>query len=81
VPFLLHPALALLERQVRHRAAHASLIDGISSLLTGTKPAPRAGAQPLLEPLSDSEIRVLRYPPTNLSTREIANELYAPQTP
>jgi LuxR family maltose regulon positive regulatory protein len=34
------------------------------------------GAQPPLEPLSDSEIRVLRYLPTNLSAREIANELY-----
>jgi LuxR family maltose regulon positive regulatory protein len=32
--------------------------------------------QPPLEPLSDSEIRVLRYLPTNLSGPEIANELY-----
>jgi LuxR family maltose regulon positive regulatory protein len=37
---------------------------------------PPAGAQPPLEPLSESEIRVLRYLPTNLSGREIANELY-----
>jgi LuxR family transcriptional regulator, maltose regulon positive regulatory protein len=75
VPFLLHPAPGLLERHVRYRTAHASLIDEIGSLLTGNKPAP-AGSQPLLEPLSNSEIRVLRYLPTNLSTREIANELY-----
>jgi LuxR family transcriptional regulator, maltose regulon positive regulatory protein len=76
VPFLLHPAPGLLERHARHRTAHPSLIAEIRGLLAGNKPAPPAGAQPLLEPLSDSEIRVLRYLPTNLSTREIANELY-----
>ena len=76
VPFLLHPAPGLLERHARRRTAHASLIAEIRSLLAGSKPAPPTGAQPLLEPLSDSETRVLRYLPTNLSTREIANELY-----
>ena len=77
VPFLLHPAPDLLARHARRRTAHAALIAEIGSLLAGGKPAPPpARAQPLLEPLSDSEIRVLRYLPTNLSTREIANELY-----
>jgi LuxR family maltose regulon positive regulatory protein len=76
VPFLLHTAPGLLARHAQHRTAHASLIAEIRSLLAGNKPAPPAGAQPPLEPLSDSEIRVLRYLPTNLSTREIANELY-----
>ena len=33
-------------------------------------------AQSLREPLSESEMRVLRYLPTNLSAPEIANELY-----
>ena len=77
VPFLLHPAPGLLERQARHGTAHAALIAEIRSLLAGRTPAPPpAAAQPPLEPLSDSEIRVLRYLPTNLSAREIANELY-----
>jgi LuxR family transcriptional regulator, maltose regulon positive regulatory protein len=76
VMFLLYPAPGLLERHARHRTAHASLIAEILSMLAGNKPAPPAGAQPLLEPLSDSETRVLRYLPTNLSAREIANELY-----
>ena len=33
-------------------------------------------AEPLLEPLSEAEIRVLRYLPTNLTVPEIARELY-----
>ena len=75
--FLLHPAPGLLERQARHGTGHAALIAEIRSLLAGRTPAPPpTAAQPPLEPLSDSEIRVLRYLPTNLSAREIANELY-----
>jgi len=46
-------------------------------LLAGrTSAPPTVAAQPPLEPLSDSEIRVLRYLPANLSVREIAIELY-----
>ena len=76
-PFLLHPAPGLLERHARHRTAHAALIAETLSLLAGRTPAPPpGGARPPLEPLSNSEIRVLRYLPTNLSAREIANELY-----
>jgi LuxR family maltose regulon positive regulatory protein len=60
----------------RHRTAHSSLIGEILSVLAGTVPAaPSGGPQPPLEPLSNSEIRVLRYLPTNLSGPEIANEL------
>jgi LuxR family maltose regulon positive regulatory protein len=45
-------------------------------VLTGKVPAsPPGGPQPPLEPLSNSEIRMLRYLPTNLSGPEIANEL------
>jgi len=74
--FLLHPAPVLLEHQARHGSAHAALIAEILSLLAGRTPAPPPAAAPPLEPLSDSEVRVLRYLPTNLSAREIANELY-----
>jgi LuxR family transcriptional regulator, maltose regulon positive regulatory protein len=75
--FLLHPAPGLLERHARHGTAHAALIADILSLLAGRLPAPPpAGPPPPLEPLSDSEIRVLRYLPTNLSGPEIAGELY-----
>jgi LuxR family maltose regulon positive regulatory protein len=77
LPFLLDPAPGLLERHARHRTAHASLLAEILSLLAGRKPAsPPAATQPPLEPLSETEIRVLRYLPTNLSAPEIASELY-----
>jgi LuxR family maltose regulon positive regulatory protein len=74
--FLLHPVPGLLERHARHRTAHAALIGEILSVLAGTAPASTPGGpQPPLEPLSESEIRVLRYLPTNLSGPEIASEL------
>ena len=64
-----------MERHARHRTAHPSLIAEILGLLAGKRTAPQAGLQ-ALEPLSRSEIRVLRYLPTNLSQPEIANELH-----
>jgi LuxR family transcriptional regulator, maltose regulon positive regulatory protein len=76
-PFLFSPAPGLLERQAPQRTAHAALVADILSLLAGNRSAPPpAGPQPPLEPLSDSEIRVLRYLPTNLTGPEIAGELY-----
>jgi LuxR family maltose regulon positive regulatory protein len=75
--FVLHPAPGLLERHARHGTAHAALVADILSLLAGNRSAPSpAGPQPPLEPLSDSELRVLRYLPTNLTGPEIAGELY-----
>ncbi len=75
--FLVHLVPDLLERQARHRTAHASLIAEILSRLAGRKLMPTgAGPPPLPEPLSGSELRVLRYLPTNLTAPEIASELY-----
>jgi LuxR family maltose regulon positive regulatory protein len=75
--FLRYPAPELLERHSRQHTAHAALIADILSLLAGRKLAPQsARPEPMLEPLSDSEIRVLRYLPTNLTGPEIARELY-----
>jgi LuxR family maltose regulon positive regulatory protein len=73
--FLLYPAPDLLERQARLRTTHASLISEILSLLAGHTPA-AVDVQPLGEPLSESELRVLRYLPTNLRAPEIAAELF-----
>ena len=71
--FLMHPVPGLLERQARQRTAHAALIAQILDLLAGNRLAPPP-ARPL-EPLSKSEIRVLRYLPTHLTAPEIATEL------
>jgi LuxR family maltose regulon positive regulatory protein len=74
--FLMYPAPGLLERQARQHTAHAALIAEILGLLAGNKPAPPpAGPRPPLEPLSNSETRVLRYLPTHLTAPEIATEL------
>ena len=77
LPFLLYPAAKLLERHARLRTTHASLMSDILNLLSGHTPAARPNdAEPLSEPLSDSELRVLRYLPTNLQASEIAAELF-----
>jgi LuxR family transcriptional regulator, maltose regulon positive regulatory protein len=74
--FVLHPAPGLLQRQAGQRTAHPALVADILSLLAGRRSAPSpAGPRPPLEPLTDSEIRVLRYLPTNLPAAEIAREL------
>jgi LuxR family transcriptional regulator, maltose regulon positive regulatory protein len=74
-PFLLAPSPGLLDRHAGHRTAHASLLGAIRGMLAGTRPGPPSGLEPLPEPLSSSEIRVLRYLPANLSAPEIAREL------
>ena len=77
LPFLLHPTPDLLERHSRLRSTHASLISEILNLLSGRAPTARpSGAAPLQEPLTESELRVLRYLPTNLRGPEIAAELF-----
>jgi len=77
ISFLLNPAPKLLERHQHRRTAHAALISEILSLLAGRQPAPGArDANRLQEPLSESETRILRYLPTNLSVPEIADQTY-----
>jgi LuxR family transcriptional regulator, maltose regulon positive regulatory protein len=73
--FLLHPAPGLLERQARQRTAHAALIAEILGLLAS--PGGLGGIVPprVTDPLSNAEIRVLRYLPTHLTAPEIAGEL------
>jgi LuxR family maltose regulon positive regulatory protein len=75
--FLLYATPDLLKRQARLGTAHASLISEILNLLAGqTPPASSEEVEPLREPLSESELRVLRYLPTNLRAPEIAAELF-----
>lgn len=73
--FMLYPAPDLLERRARQRTAHAALIAQILDLLAGPGGCGGMASPRLAEPLSQSELRVLRYLPTHLSAPEIASEL------
>jgi LuxR family maltose regulon positive regulatory protein len=78
-PFLVEREVrGLLERHVQRRTAHAHLVRQVLDTLGGSRPRSRAfEAQPrLVEPLSASELRVLRHLPTNLSAPEIGRELF-----
>jgi LuxR family maltose regulon positive regulatory protein len=76
-PFAMTDAAELLETIPRHETAHGALLADIVDLLRG-EPLPSTDREPLSEPdeLSPSELRVLRYLPTNLTRPEIARELY-----
>jgi LuxR family transcriptional regulator, maltose regulon positive regulatory protein len=81
--FLFHPpARELFDRYAPDRGDQAALVTEIRSLLPAEPKlgAPEGALRPadsfrLVDPLSRSEIRVLRYLPTNLSAPEIAREL------
>ena len=76
LPFAMTGSLELLEAMPRHVTAHAGLLSDILDILRGLPAALRhepSRAEP--EQLSPSELRVLRYLPTNLSRPEIASEL------
>jgi LuxR family transcriptional regulator, maltose regulon positive regulatory protein len=76
-PFALTEAAALLDVVPRHETAHAALLADVADVLCGGSAASidRDGL-PQGEELSPSELRVLRYLPTNMTRPEIARELY-----
>ena len=75
-PFLVTPVQDLLDRHTRHRTAHATLLADIRGMFAGSPPARLGEPAAMAEPLSESELRVLRYLPSNLSAPEIAGELF-----
>ncbi len=76
-PFVTTPVRDLLERHPRHGTAHGSLLKEILGVIAGTPASRPAGeATALDEELTDSELRVLRYLPSNLSAPDIGRELY-----
>jgi LuxR family maltose regulon positive regulatory protein len=76
LPFVMTGSGQLLAALPRHETAHAALLTDILDVMHGLSLA-AAGhpVPPLAEELSPSELRVLRYLPTNLSRPEIASEL------
>jgi LuxR family maltose regulon positive regulatory protein len=76
LPFAITGSAGLLEALPPHQTAHAALLADILDLVHGSSLAAKdQSAPPLTEKLSPSELRVLRYLPTNLSRPEIAREL------
>ncbi len=76
LPFAITGSAELLEALPRHETAHAALLADILDVLHGSPlTAADHPAPPLAEELSPTELRVLRFLPTNLSRPEIASEL------
>jgi LuxR family maltose regulon positive regulatory protein len=77
LPFAMTGVRDLLERHPRHNTAHAALLTDILDVLGGSTSRRGQGERaPLLDELSDSELRVLRFLPSNLTAPEIGAELY-----
>lgn len=76
LPFAMTGAGELLEALPRHETAHAALVADILDVVHGASlPAKDQALSSEADELSPSELRVLRYLPTNLSRPEIAGEL------
>jgi LuxR family transcriptional regulator, maltose regulon positive regulatory protein len=76
-PFAATEAAPLLDSLPRHETAHGALLADIVDLLRGAStPSTERQRLPQPEELSPSELRVLRFLPTNLTRPEIASELY-----
>jgi LuxR family maltose regulon positive regulatory protein len=76
LPFVMTGSGELLEALPRHETAHAALLADIRDVIRGSSLAAKdqSSSSPA-EELSPTELRVLRYLPTNLSRPEIASEL------
>jgi LuxR family maltose regulon positive regulatory protein len=75
LPFAMTASRELLETMPRHETAHAALLTDIVEVMRGSSPGSESARASSVEQLSPSELRVLRYLPTNLSRPEIASEL------
>jgi LuxR family maltose regulon positive regulatory protein len=76
LPFAMTGSLELLEAMPKHETAHAALLADILDVMRGSSISPgNESSSAEIEPLSPSELRVLRYLPTNLSRPEIASVL------
>ena len=76
LPFTIIPVEDLLEGYPRHRTAHAAFLSTIHDVTAGRSVKPRGESAPLLDELSEAELRIVRYLPTNLKAPEIAAELF-----
>ncbi|MBN1976759.1 MAG: AAA family ATPase [Anaerolineae bacterium] len=70
------PPMADLLRQAAGRGMAPRYVRELLAAFDASEPAEPRHAQPLIEPLSDREIEVLRLAAAGLSNREIAEQLY-----
>jgi LuxR family transcriptional regulator, maltose regulon positive regulatory protein len=76
-PFVLTASRDLLEALPRNQTAHAALRIDIRDVLRGESLAARdRPSLPTERELTPTELRVLRFLPTNMSRTEIARALY-----
>jgi LuxR family maltose regulon positive regulatory protein len=75
LPFAMTGSLDLLEAMPRGQTAHAALLADVLDVLHGSSAPPSSMGTAAPEQLSPTELRVLRYLPTNMSRPEIASEL------
>jgi LuxR family maltose regulon positive regulatory protein len=75
-PFAMTGAGELLGRLPRHGTAHAALLLEIVDVLEGSPPRENGRSTHAMSQLSATELRVLRYLPTNLSRSDIARQLF-----
>jgi LuxR family maltose regulon positive regulatory protein len=67
---------SLLRRAIARGTSHRSLADDLLAVLDGESVSDDRSIHPLLEPLSERELAVLRFLPTMLSNAEIAAEMF-----
>ena len=77
-PILRHgaPVRSLLRRRIAKGTAHRAFAGELLSALEEPPAIRRSGGEPLLEPLSERELAVLRFLPTLMSNAEIASEMF-----
>jgi LuxR family maltose regulon positive regulatory protein len=81
-PFIFHPAPELIRRYAQQSAEHGVVVARVLRLVDhagqvrSQRRAAATQSRILRQPLSQAEIRVLRFLPTGLTVQEIAAELY-----
>jgi LuxR family maltose regulon positive regulatory protein len=70
------PVRSLLRRHIASGTAHRAFAGVLLSVLERQPTARRSNGDPLLEPLSERELAVLRFLPTMMSNAEIAGEMF-----
>jgi LuxR family maltose regulon positive regulatory protein len=75
LPFMLWPSRSLLEGHPKHSTAHGAFITTILDVLATGAAAAGGPLAPLRDEMSQAEMRVVRYLPSNLTASGIASEL------